>query len=154
MQTFVPYPDLRRTAEVLDDKRLGKQRVETMQIIRALTWETYGWKRHPAVRMWEGHVPALGLYASIICEEWTARGHADTCDLKIRTDLHDAGFTDIPASQEEADLPSWWGDEAVHRSHRSSLLRKDPEHYRSRFEPGLPDDLEYVWPVQVEKPSN
>jgi hypothetical protein len=81
-------------------------------------------------------------------------GHADTCDRKIRTDLHDAGFTDLPASQEEADLPSWWGDEAVHRSHRSSLLRKDPEHYRSRFEPGLPDDLEYVWPVQVEKPTN
>jgi hypothetical protein len=154
MQTFVPYPDLRRTAAVLDDKRLGKQRVETMQIIRALTRETYGWKRHPAVRMWEGHVPALGLYASVICEEWTARGHADTCDATIRGDLADAGFTDIPATQDEADLPAWWGDEAVHRSHRSSLLRKDPEHYRPRFEPDLPDDLEYVWPVQVEKPTN
>ena len=146
MQTFVPFPDLRRTAEVLDDKRLGKQRVETLQIIRALTWETYGWKRHPAVRMWDGHVPALGHYAAVICDEWTRRGHADTSDATIHRDLADAGFADA-----EVTMPAWWGDDAVHRSHRSSLLRKDPDHYRSRFEPGLPDDLPYVWPAPASR---
>jgi hypothetical protein len=153
MQTFVPFPDLRRTAEVLDDKRLGKQRVEALQIIRALTRETYGWKRHPAVRMWEGHVEALALYAAVICEEWTKRGHADTCDATIRRDLADAGIaaTDIPTTQDEADLPHWWGDDAVHRSHRSALLRKEPEHYRHRFEPDLPDDLPYVWPAPASR---
>ena len=146
MQTFVPFPDLTATARVLDDKRLGKQRVETLQIIRALTWETYGWTRHPAVRMWEGHVPALGRYAEVICGEWTARGHADTCDATIRRDLADAGFAGA-----EVTMPAWWGDDAVHRSHRSSLLRKDPDHYRPRFEPGLPDDLPYVWPAPVSR---
>lgn len=151
MQTFVPYPDMQRSAQVLDSRRLGKQRVEVLQIVRALTWPTYAWKNHPAVLMWRGHEAALGLYAAAVCQEWIARGYNDTCDLKIRTDLADAGFIDIPATQEEAALPSWWGDDAVHRSHRSSLLRKDPEHYRLLFEPDLPDDLEYVWPVQVEK---
>lgn len=38
MQTFVPFPDFARSAAVLDDKRLGKQRVEVLQIVRALTW--------------------------------------------------------------------------------------------------------------------
>ena len=154
MQTFVPYPDFARSAAVLDSRRLGKQRVECIQIVRALTWPTYAWKSHPAVLMWQGHEAALGAYSTAICREWTGRGFNDTCDLKIRTDLRDAGFTEIPATQTDADLPSWWGNEAIHRSHRSSLLRKDPEHYRSRFEPGLPDDLEYVWPVQAEKPTN
>ena len=30
-------------------------------------------------------------------------------------------------------LPPWLGEEAVHVSHRSSLLRKDPAHYRRFF---------------------
>ncbi len=36
MQTFLPYPDFARSAAVLDPARLGKQRVETLQILRAL----------------------------------------------------------------------------------------------------------------------
>ncbi len=152
MQTFVPYPDFERSAQVLDHRRLGKQRVEALQIVRALTWPTYAWKSHPAVLMWKGYEPALGVYSVAICREWTARGFNDTCDRKIRNDLADAGFRELPAHQAAAVLPPWWGDDAIHRSHRSALVRKDPEFYRPRFEPDLPDDLEYVWPVQVEKP--
>jgi hypothetical protein len=44
------------------------------------------------------------------------------------------------------DVPPWLGDDAVHRSHRSALVRKDPEHYRPRF-PDVPPDLPYVWPA-------
>ncbi|MDQ1681515.1 MAG: hypothetical protein QOH99_56, partial [Frankiaceae bacterium] len=35
MQTFLPYADFGASARVLDDRRLGKQRVETLQILRA-----------------------------------------------------------------------------------------------------------------------
>lgn len=34
MNTFLPSPDFKRSAEILDDKRLGKQRVEAMQILK------------------------------------------------------------------------------------------------------------------------
>jgi hypothetical protein len=37
--------------------------------------------------------------------------------------------------------------QTLHLSHRSNLLRKDPIHYGPLFEDGLPDDLEYIWPV-------
>lgn len=37
MQTFLPYADFAESASVLDQKRLGKQRVETLQIFQALT---------------------------------------------------------------------------------------------------------------------
>ena len=35
MQTFLPYENFAASAAVLDNKRLGKQRVETLQVIKA-----------------------------------------------------------------------------------------------------------------------
>jgi len=149
VQTFLPYADFTETARALDDRRLGKQRVETLQILRALTREKYGWKHHPAVLMWRGHLEALAAYGLAITAEWVRRGHADTCADKILDDLAAAGVTRKPRTQKQLAraraLPAWIGDEALHRSHRSSLLRKDPEFYGARFDE--PDDLPYVWPA-------
>lgn len=146
MQTFLPYRDFRRTARVLDDRRLGKQRVETLQILRALTRETYGWQNHPAVLMWRGYVPALTVYGIVITDEWLRRGRADT----VMDQLMEYWEGEEPPSQrtlDEESLPPWLGRRVFHRSHQSSLLRKDPEHYGQYFA-GVPDDLPYVWPVR------
>jgi hypothetical protein len=144
VQTFLPYEDFVATASVLDDRRLGKQRVETYQILRALTWTSYGWKNHPAVKMWRGFVPALVRYGLDVCDAWEARGRADATRAAL------LGFTagrvpDTGQLRRTGQLPPWLGEEAVHVSHRSALLRKDPAHYR-RFFPTEPDDLPYVWP--------
>ena len=150
MQTFLPYAGFERSARALDTKRLGKQRVETIQIVRALTRPGYGWGNHPAVLMWKGHEEALGRYGLVCCEVWTELGFSDTCAATIREDLATAGVTEIRPEAELValdQLPSWVGDEAVHRSHRSSLLRKEPEHYGPLFT-DVPDDLPYVWPVR------
>lgn len=149
MQTFLPYTDFARSAAVLDDRRLGKQRVEALQVIRALTRETYGWKHHPAVRMWEGHVEALGTYGAVVCGEWVARGRADTCAATMTEDLAAAGVTRLRAQAELAAaglLPPWLGDEAFHRSHRAALVRKDPQRYAALF-PDVDPDQPYVWPA-------
>ncbi len=152
MQTFLPHPSFERSARALDDRRLGKQRVEAMQILRALTRPVYGWQHHPAVRMWRGYEEALGAYAVAICREWCRRGFADTCEVKILDDLAAAGVPTPPRSQADlrraGALPPWLGRRAFHASHRSSLLRKDPEHYGPRFGDVAPD-LEYVWPVPL-----
>ena len=150
MQTFLPYADFQRSAHALDNKRLGKQRVETIQVVRALTWADYGWKNHPAVLMWEGFEEALGRYGFACCEAWTERGFGDTCALTIATDLRAAGIVTVRTQPELATadaLPAWLGDEAVHRSHQSALVRKDRMHYSPLF-PDVPDDVEYVWPVR------
>lgn len=39
-----------------DGVTLGKQRVETIQVLRALTVAGYGWRHHPAAAMWAGPV--------------------------------------------------------------------------------------------------
>lgn len=144
MQTFLPYADPRRSAAVLDDRRLGKQRVETFQVLRALTWPTYGWKNHPATRMWRGFVPGLVAYGLACVDEWRARGRADATRAAL-LEFTGGAEPDWDRLHDEGRLPPWLGDEALHLSHRSALVRKDPEHYRPIFG-DVPDDLPYVWP--------
>lgn len=150
MQTFLPFAGFEQSARALDLKRLGKQRVECIQVVRGLTRADYGWRTHPAVLMWRGHEEALGRYALTCCEVWSERGFADTCAATITTDLASHGVERVRTQPElaEADrLPPWLGDPDFHRSHQSSLVRKDPGHYGPLF-PGVPDDLDYVWPVR------
>lgn len=150
MQTFVPYGDFDASARSLDSKRLGKQRVEVIQIVRALTRPGYGWASHPAVLMWRGYEEALGRYGLAMCEVWVERGFGDTCAETIAADLGEAGVTRIRRYAELAaagGLPPWLTDPAVLRSHQSSLVRKDPKHYRPLF-PDVPDDIAYAWPVR------
>ncbi|OOB91366.1 MSMEG_6728 family protein [Rathayibacter sp. VKM Ac-2630] len=146
MQTFLPFPDFHASARSLDDRRLGKQRVETLQVMKALTVAGYGWQHHPVTAMWRGYRPALMEYQRETCAVWTERGFADTCLVKTMAVLET-----VPEDAEAYLLggfpvPPWLGREDLHRSHRSKLLAKAPEFYAPRF-PGTPDDLDYVWPV-------
>lgn len=139
MNTFLPYPDFRESARCLDRQRLGKQRVECLQVLRALLGEAVGWRSHPAVRMWRGSTSALLEYGFAVCDEWRRRGYRDTVADSL-TDLmltHDV---------EEGPAPRWLGDQPFHDSHKSNLLRKDPAHY-GRFHWEVPDDLPYIWPL-------
>ena len=145
MQTFLPYPSFRASVRVLDDRRLGKQRVETYQILRSLLFARYAWKNHPAVRMWRGFVPALVSYGVAACEAWTDRGYHDS----VRQSL--LAFTgghapDQRRLQLEGHLPPWLGDRMLHRSHQSALLRKSPESYRPAFG-RVTQNLNYYWPA-------
>ncbi|MEU1350591.1 MSMEG_6728 family protein [Streptomyces sp. NPDC005776] len=150
MQTFLPYPDFAASATVLDRRRLGKQRVEALQVQRGLTVPGYGWRHHPAVRMWAGYEEALVRYGLEICRVWTEAGHGDTCAASLMTDfaVHHPGAAVRTQEQLTADgeLPPWLGDPAFHRSHRSALRTKDPAIYAPLF-PDDPEGLPYVWPA-------
>ena len=146
MQTFLPYPDLRASVEVLDDKRLGKQRVETLQVMRALVVPGYGWQSHPVTAMWRGYRPALMAYQVETCAVWAERGFADTCLEKTLATLDEVPDDAAAFRSGEFDMPPWFGREDVHRSHRSKLLAKMPEFYTDVFG-DEPADLDYVWPV-------
>lgn len=154
MQTFLPDPSFDTSARLLDTKRLGKQRVEAMQVLRALTRDPYGWKSHPAVLMWAGYEEALVAYCLAMCEEWSRRGHGDTVATTVVEDLRTALGVERVRTQAElavaGALPPWLGDDRLHRSHRSALVRKEVDFYRPLFD-DVPDDLPYVWPVRSER---
>jgi hypothetical protein len=144
MQTFVPLESFTESARVLDLKRLGKQVIEAGQIARALADPEYGWQSHPATRMWRGHMIALLDYTVAVGDEWERRrGKPHGALANLWTWIGDRA---IQLDELDSDLPAWWGDAAVHSSHRANLLRKDPEHY-GVF--GWTEDPEegYVWPA-------
>jgi hypothetical protein len=134
VQTFLPYPDFKKSVQVLDYKRLGKQRVETFQVLNILLdrTETKGWRNHPVTKMWSGYEEALKLYQNYTIREWIDRGYKNTMKFE------DVTYSDLI-------LPPWFGSDEFHRSHRSNLLRKDFFYYSKYF--SEPDNLEYYWPA-------
>lgn len=136
MQTFLPHADYAESARVLDRHRLGNQCYRECK-----TLINGGWPNHPASRMWRGHEHHLALYALALAEEMGRRGRWKTAVVKRWI----AFWQDRANEHEDTGPPPWLGDEAFHRSHRSNLLRKNPDHYR-QFWPDERDDLPYIWP--------
>lgn len=165
MQTFLPLASYAASLAVLDYRRLGKQRVECKQLLRSMVksgiipldypgikvrdlfpeystdaeiqeWiltSRGGWVNHPARKMWEKNPADLALYHDLCILEWECRGYNNSMPL-----IHNGEV-------EEDTGPKWLGNEAFHASHRSNLLRKDPEWY-GQFGWEEPHDLPYIWP--------
>lgn len=145
MQTFLPVPDFEESAKILDYRRLGKQRVEALMILRMFDGQNQdsGWRNHPATKMWIGHEHWLQTYALVMCNEWIQRGYKDTIVPEIMSYNHPV----FPLNR-----PTWIGLPEFHLSHQSNLVRKFPEHYRTFF-PDVPDDLPYFWPTKEPSES-
>lgn len=141
MQTFFPFSTAIGALNILDNRRLGKQRVEGYQILNTLTGRSRGWLGHPAVRMWRGHEAALLDYTLTACEFWVERGFTDTLSDKLFEEYGDIVY----AEDHPIIYPSWTERQAVLDSHKAMLYHKDPVHY-ALFEP-FAHITEYVWPV-------
>jgi hypothetical protein len=170
MQTFLPSSNFIETAKILDYKRLGKQRLEAIDILYLSLRHTkrdmrdffnksdkqaeYLWKRyrnHPAVLMWNHYEKALALYGYIICLIWKNRGYKDNQLETFGTFLKTEGVLDWLLFDGKNDYvnipyPEWLGNEKFHASHRSNLLRKNKEFY-SQYNWKETDDLPYIWPI-------
>jgi hypothetical protein len=153
VQTFLPYTNFRKSAQSLDMKRLGKQRVECLQLLNSIKAdkegkEYRGWKNHPARDMWympgkHDYSNALVDYGIAVCEAWKERGYKDTCLEKISAHYE---------SKSPDKLPNWLGREDIHESHRSMLIKKKPDYYKEKFE-NTKEGLEYIWPTRDEQPA-
>lgn len=132
MQTFMPYgTQFKRNARCLDYRRLGKQRVECLQIINCLEGRRQSWQNHPAVLMWTGHIDALKAYGNEMIKEWIRRGYNNTMRLW---------------EHEEIINPPWASLPSFCSSHKSNLLRKDPAYY-SKFNWSVSSEIPYFWPT-------
>ena len=132
MQTFLPHTDFKTSAQFLDNKRLGKQRVEAKQILNILLNRTdkKGWRNHPAVLMWRGFEDALKLYYNHCVLEWISRGFKNTMPLEIISD--------------DINYPIWYTDTFC-SFHRATLLYKNFDWYK-RFNWVEKPKYEYFWP--------
>jgi hypothetical protein len=138
MQIFLPYSDKRKSLMCLDNKRLGKQRVETYQIISAITGRPKldgtpykGWLNHPCTVMWKNYLPALKMYLNYSIAEWMVRGFKNTIQWENYI-------------ESQVVIPPFIGNEKFHSSHRANLLKKDPIYYSKYGWTENPQDP-YVW---------
>jgi hypothetical protein len=142
MQTFLPDPDFLKTAKYLDWRRLGKQRVETKQILNIVSNQTdkKGWRNHPAVLMWQGCDLALAIYGLEMCKEWKKRGYVDNMTPFFENYL-------IENKNRLIKYPEWIGNKEFHSCHRQTLLFKNYDWY-IQFGWTEEPKYEYYWPVQ------
>lgn len=173
MQTFLPYASYAKSASVLDNKRLGKQRVETLQILQVLLGERLVtsdkvltkngtvkreprpkklWTRQPVASKGWSHHPAVLMWKG---HELALLGYQEAfCNEWTSRGFQDTCLekTKFLIQPHWAKLtegePSFVGDSAFHESHQSNLLRKDEANYR-QFWPTLAADLPYKWPVTI-----
>lgn len=149
MQTFLISPVYYETAKILDFRRLGKQRVETFQILQILIAKReypnkkIAWENHPIVHAWRGHEYQLCKYGIEICKEWIRRGYKDTMlprfELKLTQLLcHCFGKVNLKK-------PKWFKNKKFFSSHRAALLFKDFNYYK-QFNWKEKPKLNYVWP--------
>jgi hypothetical protein len=142
VQTFLTSKNFAENAKILDVKRLGKQRVEAIQIANALLGRTKGWKNHPAVQQWKGYEKCLvKKYLKSVIDEWEARGYKGP---KCKEHFEILSEIVEPLSDETP----WWLEEPfaqkLFTSHKSNLLRKNAEFYSQFFNED--PHLEYWWP--------
>lgn len=145
VNTFLPVPDYQESAQILDYRRLGKQRVEALQIVKANLGLTKGWVNHPAAVMWRGHEASLISYGAAMCAVWMDRGYKDNCLHQFLGHMSNLIIAEHPSVT--TGNPPWLGDPAFHESHQSNLLRKDPTYY-GQYGWSVDDALPYYWPGQ------
>lgn len=157
MLTFLPYPDYDESAQALDYKRLGRQRVEARQLLETTGWRlerelgvphtnlrddlpdkgpwVEKWRAGPASKMWQGHHWSLARYYNAMVREWRRRGYSNNMPL-------------IRLEAEALDDPPWLGDKEFHSAQRANLIRKNPSYYKDML--GWTEEpLDgYIWPVR------
>jgi hypothetical protein len=160
MQTFLLSDNHTLTAQLLDYKRLGKQRLECTQLMDVLLRKAgllndgkTGWNNHVAIDYWydeknkQNYLPALILYTDVMIAEWVKRGYNNTLEInkwktlvKIHPNLFNFG------------LPPWTtNSEKIIESHRARVLQKDENFYFAKFvefDISVPENwqqMEYIW---------
>ena len=137
--TFLPYSDFEKCAKVLDNKRLMKQRVEAYQMIRCLQGITKGYKNHPAVVMWRGHVETLKLYFNCMIVEVYKRGYKNNIPF-------------YKIDRKKITCPWWLGYSTFHNSHKARLLQKNKEWYSKKFTVKKEYlSRGYIWPSKLSE---
>jgi hypothetical protein len=174
--TFI-VGSLEYTCNVLDLKRLNKQKVEANQILKASLGLTVGWSNHPAVLMWKGYANALKYYFNEITRACIRRGfnnkmtlyefseeQLNNIEYQSIQDYLDNGIpsdNEIPSdngildqSNDKIIFPWWFNWQPLIYSHRASLLRKSPEYYEKIFKDNQCEYSDYlstgyVWPHKL-----
>ncbi len=150
----------------LDNKRLGKQRVEANQLISIITTRKqfnlhnevnkytlsqlkkqypeikFGWINHPATLLWEDYLEELKLYFNICIRVWTSRKNVKGQPMKNNMPFHK-----VLLREQYTRVPWFLTNTRFTNAHQSALMFKEPAHYK-QFKWQVEPKLDYIWTQQ------
>lgn len=152
MITYVTKKSHHRTMADLSPRHLIKTFDWGLEVLKALGQIPTKVERDSLpCQMWVGYEHALVVYLhSAIAERvnrWRYRIDPDdpnAIDPQIR--MGEVTRIVTPRLRPYV-VPPWWEDLDVYRSHRSNLIRQDPEHYSGLWKGDGSPDWPYLWPV-------
>jgi hypothetical protein len=98
--------------------------------------------------MWRCYDMGLYAYLVAIYKECVARGIKADKNWDAIQKMHESNWD----RGDNVVMPTWWGDERVHESHRNNLYVKDPEYYAefsSARRVTCCDKCNYLWPTHL-----
>lgn len=138
--TLLPYKGYMQSASVLSDLHLLNQCDAVVSILGGKCNDT------PLPGMWKGHLYQLVLFGMSHC-------HVARIGRGLRwSRWEDIGRYLPMAMSMPKDRPPWWGDQWVHRSHRSRLLNLTYGQYHEYF-PGNSMKMPMIWPELTDEDS-
>jgi hypothetical protein len=126
LQTFLPMIRPHAAARCLRDAELQTQLRNCLIILRSV----YDIEKIPSLyaKAWEGYKPALAVYSLAMLHEARIIRRLP-CDIWQAIAAIVADEQAYEGARQEVVWPPWIGDLAIHRSHRSTLIAWDEEHY-------------------------
>lgn len=152
MQVFVlDHKDISKTFDILDIRRLCKQRCEGWQVFcAALGISNKRWQNHPCTKLWKDYLPYLVfVYLRLCMKKWKLLG----CDnTKSNVNFWKMVFHLIIRFKWIPRKPKFIDKDFVLR-HRSNLIRKEIEKQQKirdeyNKKEKLSDDIEYSLDLQ------
>jgi hypothetical protein len=156
MMIWVPYPNLRLAAHVMDTMRLGRQFNHGVHILRLVLGSVGAplsiRSERPCPVMWYGYGPALVYYMDLMVQELQQRGYPrNTPRTRTGEGAHAYGFPPEWAFDPPV-MPAWLGMARLHASHRAALLFHDANWYQQFCWEDAPR-MEIFWPGRVPAPG-
>lgn len=119
LETYLPYPDFKDCAAVLDRRTLRQQCRDAKRVMLVLEGTVHKFQTHPTVLFWKGYPEALALYGFVMCTEARKRGY--------RND--DRAFFGARSPKREFNAPPLLGEASFHLAERSKLSKLLPQWY-------------------------
>lgn len=154
MLVFLPYPNMRLSAHVLDSITLGEQLYASLSILRILAAKnqgTGGVHRYTmSTRIWREYHTALLRMVNCVLSEMANRGYE--APLEYLASAKEMKKQRLPESwlTEEFYIPEWMGYESMHASHRAMLKNRN-NYWYSQFGWDEPAVASLIWPGKMPR---
>lgn len=141
MMIWLPFENFEECARSMDSRTLTIQRFDAWRLLHMLQHGVpAGMGQNATLRMWRDYPTWVAAYGMAICLEWEKTSDRPSELTQLFRDYLDV----IDVTE---DYPRWLGDSMLHMSHRSNMIKLDPDRYMKLW-PGVIEGMPLMWPKE------